>query len=148
MQKGGGSDQYEVLSNRVENAVEQYRTQQQFWDALSWYQRLVEQNIAGVFVVQGAKLAYVNQKFAEIFESSQSELIGEPATVFVAAEHEDEVSQLLTTTAESECETFQKEVTGQRRDGEAVAVEVHGGPVEYNGEKAVLGILRDLSREG
>jgi PAS domain S-box-containing protein len=147
MQKSGGSDQYEVLSNRVENAVEQYRTQQQFWDALSWYQRLVEQNIAGVFVVQDQELSYVNRKFAEIFGYTQSELIGEPATIFVAPKEQDAVEELLDTCPESSCETFQQEVTGVHRDGETVSVEVHGGPVEYNGEGAILGILRNLSRE-
>lgn len=144
MQKGGGSDQYEVLSNRVQNAVEQYRTQQQFWDALSWYQRLVEQNIAGVFVVQNEQFAYVNQKFADIFDYSQSDLIGESPTTFVGP---DSDAAALTAAGEESGSTFQVELTGERRDGAEIPVEIHGGPVEYNGDQAVLGILRNVTGE-
>jgi PAS domain S-box-containing protein len=147
MQKGGGSDQYEVLSNRVQNAVEQYRTQQQFWDALSWYQRLVEQNIAGVFVVQDGHLAYVNQKFADIFGYSQAALIGSSPAKFAAAREQTRIREILTSCSGSGTDTFQAEITGERRDGTEVAVEVHGGSVEYNGDEAMLGILRDVSGE-
>ncbi|MFC7027656.1 PAS domain S-box protein [Halomicroarcula sp. GCM10025710] len=78
MQKGTGTDTYEVLANRVKNAVEQYRTEQQFWSALSWYQRLVEQELTGVCIVQGGEFVYVNQKLAEILGYGQDELVGQP----------------------------------------------------------------------
>ncbi|MFC7133486.1 MULTISPECIES: response regulator [Salinibaculum] len=145
MQKRGGSDQYEVLSNRIENAVEQYRTQQQFWDALSWYQRLVEQNIAGVFVIQDRELAYVNQKLADIFGYDQGDLIGEPPVVLASPGERDRVERALKHCRRTPSETFEDEFTGKRRSGEDITVEVHGGPVEYNDEQAILCILRDVS---
>jgi PAS domain S-box-containing protein len=145
MQKGGGGDQYEVLSNRVENAVEQYRTQQQFWDALSWYRRLVEQNIAGVFVVQDGRLAYVNQKFADIFGYDQSTLVGESATSFVIEEDQARVLDVLEACERTDG-TFHHEFVGKHRSGEEFPVEVHGGEVEYNGDEAILGILQHTSR--
>jgi PAS domain S-box-containing protein len=143
VQKGGKSDRYDVLSNRVQNAVDRYRTQQQFWDALSWYQQLVEQNIAGVFVVQDGQIAYVNEKFAEIFGYTQSELIGKSPTSFVVSEQRDAVNECLT--SGGRVESFEQEVTGKRRDGKEMPIEIHGGPVEYNGDEAILGILRDRS---
>jgi PAS domain S-box-containing protein len=147
MQKGGGSDQYEVLSNRVENAVERHRTQQQFWDALSWYQRLVEQNIAGVFVVQNGEIAYVNQKLAEIFDYNQSDLIGESPSTLVVSREQNDIEGVLADGEPSKAKTFQTEVTAERRDGEEITIEIHGGAVEYNGDGALLGILKEASHE-
>jgi PAS domain S-box-containing protein len=141
MQKGSGTDQYEVLSNRVENAVEQYRTQQQFWDALSWYQRLVEQGVAGVFVVQDGELVYVNRKFAEIFGYCAAELVGESPLALVTAEDRDETLERL-----DGCDhgTFQHRFTGRGQDGERLDLEIHGRATAYDGEPAVTGILRQV----
>jgi PAS domain S-box-containing protein len=139
MQKGGGPDQYEVLANRVDNAVDRYRTRQQFWDALSWYQRLVEQEIVGVFVVQGEELVYANRKFADVFGYDRSDLIGKPITLIATSDSRDGILEALTASEEG----FQYEFTGQRRDGTEIAVEIHGGPVEYDGDAAHMGILRD-----
>jgi len=144
MQKGGGADQYEVLSNRVENAVDQYRTQQQFWDALSWYQRLVEQGVAGVFVVQDRKLAYVNRKCADIFGYEQEELVGESPLVLVADAEDDRTRKLLSGLPERCDGTFRESFGAVRKDGEAVSVEVHGGATNYGGEPAITGIVRSV----
>jgi PAS domain S-box-containing protein len=147
MQKGGGTDQYEVLSNRVENAVDQYRTQQQFWDALSWYQRLVEQGVAGVFVVQDRELAYVNRKFADIFGYGQEELLGESPLVLVADAEHDAVVDVLSDLPERCDDTFRGSFTGRRKDGRTLRVEVHGGVTDYGGEPATTGIVRDVDEK-
>ena len=143
MQKGGDTDQYEVLSNRIENAVDQYRTQQQFWDALSWYQRLVEQGVAGVFVVQDRELAYVNRKFADIFGYGQQELLGRSPLDIVADAERDGVADLLPPSGRCNG-TFRECFSGLRKDGETLRVEVHGGVTEYGGESATTGIVRSV----
>jgi len=147
MQKGVRTDQYEVLANRVENAVEQYRTQQQFWNALSWYQRLVEQELAGVFIVQDGEFVYVNERFAEIFGYPQRDLVGETPLAVTASEDADVVTERLLERTTDDEETFQYRFAATRRHGETIDVEVHGGTIEYDGEPAWIGILRDLSAE-
>jgi len=140
MQKDTGTDQYEVLANRVENAVEQHQTEQQFWNALSWYQRLVEQEFAGVCIVQDGAFVYVNRKLADIFGYSQEELIGEPVAT-IAAESEDDLIGLLRAQADdaSDETTF----TGRTREGDSVTVDLSGGSIQYDGERAWLGVLRN-----
>ena len=144
MQKGGGADQYEVLSNRIENAVDQYRTQQQFWDALSWYQRLVEQGVAGVFVAQNRELAYVNRKFADIFGYGQEELLGESPLSLVADADRDAVVNMLSGVPERCDGTFRDAFRAVRKDGETLSVEIHGGVTEYGGKPATTGIVRSV----
>ncbi len=145
MQKGGGTDTYEMLANRVQNAVEQYRTQQQFWNALSWYQRLVEQEIAGVFILQNLEFVYVNQKFAETFGYAQRDLIGEGPLSIVADDDHNNVMERLIDREERDADTFQYDFVGETTDGERLEVEVHGGAIDYNGEPAWIGVINDVS---
>ncbi|MBX0293614.1 response regulator [Haloarcula nitratireducens] len=142
MQKETGTDQYEVLANRVENAVSQCRTEEQFWNALSWYQRLVEQEIAGVCIVQDREFAYVNQKLAEMFGYEQCELMGESPARITATDDRDWFFGKIESSDEGELKSFDSTFTGVRADGERLTVEVSGGDVEYDGAPAWIGVLR------
>ena len=145
MQKGSGTEQYEMLANRVQNAAKRYRTQRRFWDALSWYRRLVEQSLAGVFIVQNDELVYVNEHFTEIFGYSRRELIGSTPDVLVS-DYGDAADLLEHLTGDPRItDTFQCEFTGQRRDGGDILVEVHGGTITYDGAPGYIGILWDRS---
>ncbi|WP_340101014.1 response regulator [Salinibaculum salinum] len=142
MQKGGGLDQYEVLANRVQNAVDRYRTQQQFWDSLSWYRRLVEQDLTGVFIIQDGEFVYVNERLADIFGYTQSELVGE-YPLEIASETDDDGFRELVELDHDEVETFQYEFTGERADGTKLSIEVQGGSIQYDGDPGCIGILWD-----
>jgi len=145
MRKGTGTDTYEVLANRIRNAVEQYRVQRQFWNALSWYQRLVEQEITGVFILQGLEFVYVNRTLAETFGHSQSGLIGSSPLALVTDADHDEVMETLLEHTEGNADTFTCEFTGEYDDGSTVDVAVHCGAVEYDGDPAWIGVLDDVS---
>jgi PAS domain S-box len=141
MQKGGGTDRYEVLANRVCNAVERYRTQQRFWNALTWYRRLVEQDLAGVFLVQDREFIYVNDRFADLFGYSQCDLVGaSPVALASGSDDECVVRDLLQTDLDG-AETFECEFTGERADGAEVPVEIHGGAIQYEGDPAASASL-------
>ncbi|MFC6862398.1 response regulator [Halomicroarcula sp. GCM10025817] len=142
MQKGTGTDTYEVLANRVRNAVEQYRTEQQFWSALSWYQRLVEQELAGVCIVQAGEFVYVNQRLADILGYGQDELVGQPPSV-VAADRADSLA-MLQAPDDDQADSFETECTVVRADGESVSIEVSGGAIEYDGDPAWICVAREL----
>ncbi|WP_324758616.1 response regulator [Haloarcula sp. GH36] len=142
MQKELGTDQYEVLANRVENAVEQYRTEQQFWNALSWYQRLVEQELAGVCIIQNREFVYVNEKLAETFGYTQDELIGASPERLTTAEDRDRFLDAVRGSEDDDPQSFDTEFTGVREGGETVTAEVSGGSIEYDGEPAWIGVLR------
>ncbi len=146
MQKGAGSDTYEVLANRVENAIEQHRTEQQFWNALSWYQRLVEQELAGVCIIQDGTFVYVNQKLADIFGYDQSELVDESPTVLAPDREEEQFLDSIRASEADDLDSFHSAFEGQRADGEALTIEVSGGSIEYDGDPAWIGVLRDAEK--
>jgi PAS domain S-box-containing protein len=145
LQKEAGTGQYEVLANRIRNAVDQYRTEQELRTTLSWYQRLVEQELAGIYLIQDEAFIYVNAKLADIFGYTQEELIGcSPRTVIAEADHEDLVENLRQREA-GEVDNIRYELTGERKDGRAIDLDVHGGVIEFEGDPAVLGILLDTT---
>jgi len=133
VRKHGGTDRYEVLANRIDNAVERYRAQQRFWDTLSWYRRLVEQDLVGVFVVQNREFVYVNGRFAGLVGYDREELVGTRARRVVEAEDWPFRGH--------DAANFRGECTLERADGETLAVEVSGGTVRCAGETGHIGLV-------
>ena len=141
MQKETSNEQYEVLANRVRNAVDRYRSQQQFWNALSWYHRIVEQDLAGVFIFQDGEFVYVNEQMADMFGYMQSELLGEPPRCIAAGHEEEAMLEELAESIDDAGFSFTREFTASRADETPVPIELRGGSITYDGEPACVGIL-------
>ena len=141
MQKGTGTDQYEVLANRVRNVVERYRARQQFWEALSWYRRLVEQDLTGVFIVQDGEFVYVNERLADIFGYEQCDLVGESPLALAADEAAEATLETFLGVDPEDHDSFECEFTGECAESGELDVEVHGGSINYRGELGCIGIL-------
>ena len=139
MRKHGGTEQYDVLANRIDNAVDRYRTRQRFWDALSWYQRLVEQDLAGVCVIQDRRFIYVNGRFADILGRDQETLIGSSPDEVGCDSGGETFADLF----DQDGETFRRECPIERADGSTTTVEIHGGPVKCGGNPGCIGIVWD-----
>lgn len=138
VRKHGGTEQYDVLANRIDNAAERYRTQQQFWDALSLYQRLVEQDLAGVCVVQDGEFVYVNEHFTDIVDRDREGLLGSNPQDVVCSSGE-RFEELFA----GHDSVFRRECRLERADGSTTTVEIHGGPVQCGGEPGCIGMVWD-----
>lgn len=145
LQKDGGTDQYTVLANRIQNAIDQYLTRKELMTTLSWYQRLVEQNIAGIYLIQNQEFIYVNEKLADVFGYEQAKLIGRSPLDVVAKDDQEELLENLRKREQGEVDNIQYTLTGERKDGVTIEIEVHGGAVEFEGEPAVMGILLEIN---
>lgn len=141
MQKERCSEHYEVLANRVRNAVERYRSQQQFWDALSWYHRVIEQDLAGVFILQDEEFVYVNERLADLLGYMQSELLGEPPRYIADGPDDEAAIEELSTVTEDHHESCVQEFVARCADGTAMPVEVRCGPITYDSDPACVGVL-------
>lgn len=146
LQKEVGMEQYEVLANRAMNAIDQNRTHEELFTALSWYQRLVEQELAGIYLVKDAEFVYVNEKFAEIFGYAQSEVIGESVTAIVHERDVPTVIENLQKRERGEANSIRYQWTGVTKDGEEIDIECQGGTIEHDGRPAILGTLINVSK--
>ena len=147
MQKEIGSSQYDVLAERVRSAVDQYRMQQQFWNALSWYHQLVEQDLLGVFVVEGGEFLYVNERFTELVGYRSSELVGRRPTDLASTSADEERLATLEEFAPCPEETFHLNVTVRGRDGTDIPVEIQGGTVHQDDSSGCIGIFWERNDE-
>lgn len=142
IQKKGGIDQYEILANRIQNVVDRYRTQQHFWDALSWYEQLVEQNLTGVFLVQDDQFVYLNDRFADLFGYRRQGLLEESVTRIFS----EQASRSFRDPRGTPGNPVTKECEGDCADGETLSIEVLISRMSHDGEAACLGFISDYER--
>jgi PAS domain S-box-containing protein len=147
MQKATDPHQFEVLANRVRNAVEKYKTERQLERTETRYRRLVEQNLTGIYIIQDGDVMYANPKCEEIFGYSQAELVELSAYDLVAEEDHETVRRNIRKRENGEVEEMNYTLTGVRKSGETFEFEVHSGRIDYEGEPALLASLVDVTEQ-
>ena len=112
------------------------------------FRGLVEQSIAGTYIVQDGKFAYVNPRYAEIFGyGSMGELIGRDFLALVTEKDRDAAAENIRRRIEGEIDTINYEFTGLRKDGSTVDIGVHGARATHCGRPAVIGLIQDISEK-
>lgn len=107
---------------------------------------LVEESLAGIYLIQGDHFLYVNPIMAKLFGYTPEELIAERSVdELVAPADRNRVRANLSHRFSGELETLQYSFQGLRRDGSTFDVEVRGRRTEVDGEPAVLGTLLDVT---
>lgn len=144
IQKGTDTKQYEILANRVQNAIEQYRTRQQLWDMLSWSAAVMDQDIVGVVVVQDGVILHANERFATLVGGEVSDLIDSGVDTL---EVETEAGEPLTaeTFAVSTSAQFTCRPTTEGATDEQLKMELTD--VRSAGDRAAFGIVKGLKDE-
>lgn len=146
IQKGTDTDQWEVLANRVTNAIDRYRTSQQLWETLGLSKHLMEQELAGVYLVQDGRFVYANDYVADVFGFTPDELLGRAVTD-VAVEGPDGAAEgSVLDAVPSGAETARYRSTVKTTGGGTIPVALEVATVEVNGEAAVAGVL--VRRDG
>jgi len=86
LQKEGGTDQYKVLANRIEQAVARHRAERQVERGF----HAIETAHDGISLLNAdGEFIYVNEAYAEITEYERSELVGEHFDILYPAESVD-----------------------------------------------------------
>mgnify|MGYP003858369255 CR=1 FL=1 len=87
LQKGGGTDQYELLANRIRNTVEQYQSRR----AQQWLVELVENTdrVVYSFAADFDEVLFMSSSYEEVWGRSVSELQSEPED-FLKGIHPDD----------------------------------------------------------
>ncbi|MBI5836273.1 MAG: PAS domain S-box protein [Candidatus Eisenbacteria bacterium] len=114
----------------------------------SRYRVLVEQSMAGIYIIQDGRFAYVNPKLAEIFGTTPGEMV-DTLTVGEVVHEEDRAKVLENIRRRVEGETRSAHYSFRivRRDGQVRVAEVHGSRTIYNGRAAVIGLLMDVTEQ-
>ena len=129
-----------------QNIFETYRrVEEALVSAESKFRALVEQSLAGIYIIQDGKVAYVNPKTAEIFGYRPEEMLSMSVLDVVLEESRGLVKDNIRKRITGEAESIRYELKGLRKDGKVIDVEVHGSRTIYNGRPAVIGVLLDIT---
>ncbi len=109
-------------------------------------QGLCSNALTGVYVIQDNRFVYVNDKLAEMFGYTPSELCGGmgPASLTSPRDHAL-VSREIDRRDKGEARASFYHFLGLRRDGSQFDAEVFGVSVQYHGAPAIIGLLQDVS---
>jgi PAS domain S-box-containing protein len=136
------------MSGTNTNITESKQAEQALRAAEEQFRSLVEQSIAGTYIIQDGKLTYANPRLAEIFGySSADELIGRDPLSMIAEQDRAGVAEHTRQWIEGEVASISYDFTGVRKDGSMFDVGVHSARASYRGRPAVLGLVQDISEK-
>lgn len=109
------------------------------------FEAIVEQSVAGIYVIQDDRFVYANSTWAAIAGYAREEVIGMPLSRIVPPDFLDEVRQRVQARLQGDPPSMHFITRGLHRDGHVVLVEVHGSRMEFRGRPAVIGVGVDVT---
>ncbi|MNJ13738.1 Aerobic respiration control sensor protein ArcB [compost metagenome] len=110
------------------------------------FRALVEQSLAGIYIIQQGRLCYINPCFAHLFGyDSPGALLGVgPLHALASPEDSARVAELVLR-CEQEGGDIHARFSALHHGSQALEVELYGRRVDYRGQPAVLGLLLDVT---
>src|SRR5204863_295953 len=109
------------------------------------YRWLTEQSLAGVAAVVDGRVAFVNQRFAEMLGYTAEELDGVPAEQLVAEADRTQVMVQIGAQAAGATVEIHSAFRARRKDGSHLPLEVYGNHGTFHGKPAAIGLFLDLT---
>jgi PAS domain S-box-containing protein/putative nucleotidyltransferase with HDIG domain len=118
----------------------------QLREAEAKYRVLVEQSLAGVYVIADGRFAYINEAGARIFGYGVDEVVGKLGPLDLTHPGDRAtVQQHIRARLDGSVQAVHYSFRGLRKDGGEVHVTVFGTRVDYDGHPAIMGTLIDES---
>ena len=122
------------------------RAEGELHDSEERFRCMVEQSIAGVYVVQDGLICYANSRLAEIFRySSPQDLVGRPYETLVAPEDRALAASMIARRLSGESRRERYSFRGLARDGTRIEIGADGASATYQNRPAIVGLLQDVS---
>ena len=111
------------------------------------FRGIVEQSLAGMYVIQDEVFQYVNATFAGMLGYSTEEMTGMHLRQSVVPELQDEAVANYYRRVSGEVPSIRYITAGLHREGYAVQLEVHGSNLLYRGRPAVVGVGINITEQ-
>ncbi|WP_077036329.1 PAS domain-containing sensor histidine kinase [Pelomonas sp. KK5] len=104
------------------------------------YQAIIEQSLAGIYVIQDEVFCYANATFAAIAGYTPAEMIGQHLRKFVQPDFIDTVLQSYHRRLAGNPASERFVSRALHKDGRMILIEIHGSRVMHRGRYAVAGV--------
>jgi diguanylate cyclase (GGDEF)-like protein/PAS domain S-box-containing protein len=137
----------EAVSKSERELNECKRTVAENTKSVAFWNGILEESLAGIYVIDSGHFSYVNQSFADIFGyTSPDEIVGNMEFLeLVAPESRDLVLENVRKRTDGEIDEMRYSFTGLRKDGTRSIVEVHGRALVVDGHRSVIGLILDMT---
>lgn len=140
LQKGGGTEQFLVLGNRIENAVDRYRAEKLADRAF----QAMDSSSEGIALLnENGEFVHVNDMYGEILGYDRSDLVGEHwETTYPEGQAQRVYDEILETVQEAG--HWAGETVYRRADGSRILVDHE---IAYSEEGTMICLVRNLTDE-
>jgi PAS domain S-box-containing protein len=146
--ENGDVETVKLFAHDLHGIVRRRRGQEELRQSETRFRGLVEQSIAGIYIIQDDKFVYVNPRTAEIFGFGDAgEMIGRHPLSVVAQEDHNLVARSIDERIEGKLSSKAYEFTIERKDGSTSQVGVNSVRATYEGRPAVIGMMQDISEK-
>lgn len=134
-------------ASQISKSLQQMKQdREQLVQAEAMFRGLADNSMAGVYIVEEDRFAYVNQKLADMFSYEREEMM---AGVSVADILEDGGRSLgenrVPHRLSSQLDQINDALVARRKDGSAFEVEVFGSTMQLGEQLATIGIMVDVT---
>jgi PAS domain S-box-containing protein len=149
LQKATGTEQYEILANRVVDAVMKRRAECEAERVRTHLRAITDSSMDAIVTIdEESTVRFANPATERLFGYEPSALIGEPLSTLMAdryaRDHYDAVDRYLDS-GDPTTDWSAVEFPGRHRDGHSVPLSVSFGEFTEDGERRFVGIIRDVT---
>lgn len=110
------------------------------------FRGLVHQSLVGIVILEAGMFSYSNAKFDAIFGYSAAEVRALGPLDIVVASDRELIEEKVLDSLRSEAAQIECVFRGLRRDGGMIDVELHGSCMEIGGQRALIGMVKDVTQ--
>jgi len=149
LQKSGGTDQYTVLANRVQNAAEKFITEREAEQTRQRLQAITDNSADAIITIDTeSTIQFANRAVVDLFGYAPDALSGESLTTIMPERfretHLDSFDTYLET-GEKTVNWSSIEFPGLHHDGHEVPLLISYSEFWHDGDRHFIGVLRDIS---
>lgn len=138
----------DFLEEKKELITERKKAEEALRESEEKYRMLVENIQDGVFILQGTpypKLVFGNDAFAKMVGYTKEEMLGSTFQQYIAPEDLERFVNHYHQSKEGVDVPRECEYRMLHKDGRLLYVDMHAGLIEYQGEVATIGTLKDIT---
>ena len=149
LQKGGGTEQYQILANRIAEAAEKRRFEAEAERTREHLEAVTKHSMDAIVTLDGdGTIRFANPAVERLFGYAPAALDGEPLSTLMpdgyAERYRDELARHRDT-GEQTTDWSAVELPGLHREGRELSLSISFGAFEEDGEQRFVGIIRDVT---